>query len=117
MAKPKLYSDGKAKQKAYRERKKKSGFRAVLVLVPNHIFPFLKGEPSKLVDSFVTLHKNIYIEFDQLAFANEGKTTYAILGNKDGEEWKVTNADQIKILETFQGRVRLHVDGSITVVK
>lgn len=117
MGKPKIYADIKEKQKAYRERKKKSGYRNVLVLVPEHLSLFIKGDPSKLTDSFITLHKDLYIEFDSVAFATENGVACAILQNKDGVEWKVTDHDQLRTLERFKGKVRLYVDGSVKVVK
>lgn len=116
MAKEKIYNDVKAKQKAYRERKKKKGYRGVLVQVPEYIFLFIKGEPSKLVESFVALHKNLFIEFDSWAFATENGVTCAILRSKDRVEWKVTDPDQIKTLERFKGKARLYVDGRIEVI-
>lgn len=111
----KIYSDQKEKQKAYRKRKRKSGYRGVLVLVPEHLFLFIKGEPAKLTDAFVTLHKNLYIEFEELAFTIEEGVPCAMLRNNDGVEWKVTDPDQIKTLERFKGKVRLYVDGRLEV--
>lgn len=116
MGKKKVYSDVNEKQKAYRERKKKSGFRNVLVLVPEHLFLFIKGEPAKLIDSFVSLHKTLYIEFDSLAFTTEEGVACAILRKDDSVEWKVTDPDQIKTLERFKGTVRLYVDGRLVVM-
>lgn len=116
MGKKKIYDDVKAKQKAYRERKKKAGFRGVLVQVPEHLFLFIQGEPSKLIDSFISMHKNLFIEFDSWSFAIENGVTCAILSDKDGLEWKVTKPDQIKTLERFKGKARLYVDGRFVVL-
>lgn len=116
MGKHKIYSDVNLKQKAYRERKKKSGYRGVLVQVPEHLFLFIKGEPSKLIDSFISMHKNLFIEFDSWSFAIANGVTCAILSNKDGLEWKVTKPDQIKTLERFHGKARLYVDGRLEVL-
>ena len=117
MGQKRIYPDVNEKQKAYRERKKKSGYRGVLVLVPEHLFPFIKGAPSRLVDSFVTLHKNLYIDFDSLDFATEKGVACATLRNDDGIEWKVTNPDKIKTLKMFKGKARLYVDGRLEVIK
>lgn len=117
MGRKKMYSDDNEKQKAYRERKKKSGYRGVLVLVPEHLFLFIQGKPDKLIDSFVSLYKDLYIEFDSLSFATKSGVTYAIIRNNDGIEWKVTDPDQIKTLERFKGKVRLYVDGRLEVIK
>ncbi|MBM2839114.1 MAG: hypothetical protein HW415_1739 [Deltaproteobacteria bacterium] len=117
MGQKRIYPDVNEKQKAYRERKKKSGYRGVLVLVPEHLFPFIKGAPSRLVDSFVTLHKNLYIDFDSLDFATEKGVACAILRNKGGLEWKVTDPDQIRTLERLKGKARLYVDGKLEVIR
>lgn len=116
MSKTKIYANGNVKQKAYRERKKKLGNRNVLVLVPEYLFLFIKGEPSKLKDSFIAQHKDQYIDFDDLDFSAENGVTYAILRNHDGVEWKVTNPDQIKTLQRFHGKARLYVDGRLVVM-
>lgn len=117
MGKKKIYDDVNLKQKAYRERKKKSGYRGVLVQVPEHLFPFIKGEPSKLSDSFIALNKNLYIEFNYLAYITENGATIAILRNDDGIEWKVTDRNKIKTLERFKGKARLYVDGRLEVIQ
>lgn len=117
MASQKLYTDDKERQKSYRERKKKSGYRGVLVLVPEYLLLFIKGEPSKLSDSFITLNKNLFIEFNYLAYITENGDTIAILRNDDGIEWKVKDRDQIKSLERFKEKVRLFVDGRLEVIQ
>lgn len=120
MGKTKIYADGNVKQKAYRERKKELGYRNVLVLVPEHLFLFIKGEPTKLTESFVTLHKDLYIEFNDLAFASENGVDCAILRNREGKELKelkVTDPGKVSRLRRFRGKVRLYVDGTFEDIK
>ncbi len=113
MGQKRIYPDVNEKQKAYRERKKKSGFKSVLVLVPEHLFPFIKGTPSRLVDSFLSLNKNLYLDFDSWDFATEKGVTFAILRNSEGKEFKVIDPDRVSRLRRFGGKVRLHVDGRL----
>lgn len=113
----KIYANNKEKQKAYTERKKRQGFTKILITVPKHLTLFVKGNPSKLADAFMSLYKDLYIEFNSLVFTTEGEIPYAMLSNDDGVEWRVTHPDQIKTLERFKGKIRLYTDGTIKVVK
>lgn len=117
MGKKKIYDDVNLKQKAYRARKKNKGYRGVLVQVPEHLLLFLKGEPSKLIEAFETLHKDLYIEFNQLAFTTKEGVPCAILRNIDNVEWKVTDPVQINILERFKRKAKLFVDGRLEVLQ
>ena len=57
MGRKKLYSGSKEKQKAYRERKKKAGYRQISIVVPEKIYSEIEGNPSLLVEAYVKLHK------------------------------------------------------------
>jgi len=57
MGRHKVYKDSKEKQKAYRERKKGSGYRQLSVMVPESVYGALKGNPGLLVEAYIELHK------------------------------------------------------------
>jgi len=53
----KLYKDLKEKQKAYRERKKKSGYKQISVSVPGNIYNEIAGNPNLLLEAYIKLRK------------------------------------------------------------
>jgi len=57
MGRKKLHKDSKEKQRAYRDRKKKSGYRQISVLVPENIYKDIEGNPNLLLEAYMKLHK------------------------------------------------------------
>ncbi len=57
MPRPRVYEDLKKKQKAYRDRKKASGYRQISVIVPESIYGEIRGNPSVLVEAYLKVHK------------------------------------------------------------
>jgi len=57
MGRKKLYKDIKDKQRAYRERKKKAGYKQISVLVPENIYKEIEGNPNLLVEAYRKFRK------------------------------------------------------------
>lgn len=57
MGRKKLYKNLGEKQKAYRKRKKKAGYRQISVLVPENIYKEIAGNPTLLLEAYMKFHK------------------------------------------------------------
>lgn len=116
----KIYESPKERQKAYRERKRDAGYRRVVVDVPEHVYAFIKGRPSELVDMFIeyAMQKGLFMDFDLISFSEKEQagTRFVEMRNKDGHSLKVTDPEKITVIEKARSgkklkKVRIYPDG------
>jgi uncharacterized protein with GYD domain len=114
---PKLYNDNKERQKAYRERQKKKGFKAVNIYINDLVSMFLKDNPQQLIDAFVELNRDNFIEFHIAVKAGSGEKWYLSNGI---EKITISDPAQIETLQqlsrypSWHGVVRVHPDGRVS---
>lgn len=122
----KIYDSAKERQKAYRERKKKAGYKRIVIDVPESLYPFIKGKPATLVAAFIEYakEKGLYVEFNQVSFVGykHARENHVLLKNDEGCQLKVTNIEQIKLIEKADRAVkrlkgvRLYPDGTLEIL-
>ena len=122
----KIYDSPKERQKAYRERKKKAGYRRVVIDVPEYLYMFIKGKPSALVTGFIedTKQKGLYVEFNKVTFVGNktSENRYVLLRNDHGHELEVRDPKQVQIIERankkvkWSRKVRLYPDGTLEIL-
>lgn len=121
----KIYDSPNVRQKAYRKRKKDAGYRRVVIDVPEHVYAFIKGRPSELVEMFIKsgMQKGLFIDFDQIFLLETGEAgaRFVELRNKEGDCLKVTDPEKIKVIDKVkkskaQKKVRVYPDGSFEVI-
>lgn len=115
----KIYKTRREKQKAYRERKKKQGYKSICLYVPEYLFLFIKGYPERLVEAFVNQNKDKYIEFDSVSFNEDEGNPYALFTNIQGERLLIREPEKVKELKYVDEKIRrgevirLYPNGSI----
>lgn len=121
----KIYDSPKERQKAYRERKREAGYRRIVIDVPEHVYAFIKGRPSELVDMFIELsmQKGLSLDFDQISFSEKGEAgaRFVELRNKEGHCLKITDPEKIAVIEKAMRskkikKVRVYPDGSVEIL-
>lgn len=120
----KIYESPKERQKAYRDRKKEAGYRRVVIDVPEHVYAFIKGRPSELVDMFIenATQKGLFMDFDQISFSEKGEAgvRFVELRNKERHCFKVTDPGKITVIEKAMRskkfkKVRVYPDGKVEI--
>lgn len=53
----KIYPTNAERQKAFRERKKREGLQTMTLMVPDHIYADIKGQPVKLINAYLEYHE------------------------------------------------------------
>lgn len=122
----KIYESPKERQKAYRERKKKAGYRRVVIDVPEHVYAFIKRRPADLVSMFLEFakEKGLFMDFDQISLSKNRETgeRYLELKNKEGQCLKITDPEKITAIErVMRGKkfkqMRVYPDGVVQIIE
>lgn len=113
-----IYAENRERQKAYRQRMRKRGFKAVNLYVSEILAAFIKDNPQKLTEAFIELNKDKFIDFSIAAESEGGQRWY--LSNGD-QMITVTVPEQVAALRALRGdpawngTVRVYLNGLMAV--
>jgi hypothetical protein len=117
----KIYRNSSEKQKAYRERKKKIGQRAVSFFVPEYLYKFIEGRPELLAEAFIAQNKKKYIQFSRVVLDGRGAADKHItLINEKGDSLIITDPERVESVKrmmsqkNWEGTLKLYPDGSVS---
>lgn len=110
--------ENRERQRAYRMRMKRRGFKAVNLYVSEIVAAFIKENPQMLTEAFIEINRDRYIDFT-IAMEAEG-----------GDRWYLSNGDQMITITApgqvealrglrsdpaWKGAVRVYVNGSVAL--
>ena len=90
----KIYPNNAAKQKAFRERKKRDGLQTITLMVPSDVYTEISGKPARLISA--------YLEYRELKKLNHGFSSSEDDHNKLQCSFDVLKAEHEKLKTEYE---------------